>query len=88
MYLEHGAQASNLFLGHASSNDLESLLLQLVHGSKATHALQNDIVQRPLAGSSVLSHPVMLQNAIGVCTLLRVLWQSDSSRNQSDVCPI
>jgi len=75
VYLEHGAQASNLFLRHASSNDLEGLLLQLVHGRKAAHALQNDIVQRPLAGSTVLTHPVMLQDAVGVCALLWVLWE-------------
>lgn len=72
-YLEHGAQASNLLLGHAGSNDLEGLLLQLVHGSKAAHALQNDIVQRPLTGCTVLTHPVVLQDGVGICPLLGVL---------------
>lgn len=72
-YLEHGAEASNLLLGHASSNDLEGLLLQLVHGSKAAHALQNDIVKRLLAGCTILTHPVMLQDAVGICPLLGIL---------------
>lgn len=74
MYLEHGAQASNLFLRHASSYDLEGLLLQLVHGCKAAHTLQNNIVQRSLAGCTVLTHPVMLQDAVGICSLLWVLF--------------
>lgn len=73
-YLEHGAQASDLLLGHASSNDLERLLLQLVHGGKATHALQNYVVQRSLTGRTVLTHPVMLQNGVGIGPLLGILY--------------
>lgn len=85
MYLEHGAQASDLFLRHASSNDLEGLLLQLVHGSKAAHTLQNDVVQRPLAGSTILTHPVMLQDAVGICSLLWVLCDKTEG-NVGHVC--
>lgn len=83
-YLEHGAQASNLLLRHASSNDLECLLLQLVHGSKATHALQNDIVQRSLTGSSIFTHPLMLQNGVGIRPPLGILFESDSADPSSD----
>ena len=74
-YLEHGAQAGNLLGGHAAGDDLERLLLQLVHVEEAAHARQDHVVQRLVAGRAVLAHPAVAQDLISRRTLLWVLRQ-------------
>lgn len=71
--LEHGAQAGNLLWRHAHGDDLECLLLELVHVEEAAHARQDHVVQRPVAGCAVLLHPAVLQDCIRCRPLFRVL---------------
>ena len=64
-HLKQGPQACDLFRGHSCGDDLESLLFQLVHISKAAHATEDDIVKRGVSGRTILLHPLMLQNLLG-----------------------
>ena len=62
--LEQGAQARNLLGRHVGRDDLERLLLELVHARKAAHAREDDIVERLVGGGAILLHPVVLQDLV------------------------
>jgi hypothetical protein len=78
-HLEDGAQAGDLGGRHVLGQDVERLLLQLVHGREALHAAQDDVVQRRAAGCPMLLHPLVLQDLVGGRPLPGVLQRAEAS---------
>ena len=51
-----------------------ALLMRLRRRQRSLHALEDDVVERLVAGAAVLLHPRVLQDLLGRRTFARVLW--------------
>ena len=80
------SKACNLFRRHASCNDLQRLLLELVHARKASHAIEDDIVERRVRGCAVLPHPLVLQNHLCCRPFFWILQQRETLEEPSYSC--